>query len=458
MRNTGRILDIMERALTGPMMEEATFDKVHVTEGIKRVVADYDIKVDTGKLINQDDDMADRVWQAAIDFIVTCGVFSKDSGRVILHSRPEIETLLKAAPSEVLLGEGHDAVWERARKIEDPSPLVVDGCSIGTPIPEEYFVPAMISYIQEPIVDVTCGGSLETVQGFESRTGSPLEILSTWEEMDLAHLALKRAGRPGMAYTGCMMAMSDIGQISAAQPGGLRPTDLNTFGIISELKANYEIFNKVTHTIRTGGIVDAYANAIYGGLGGGPDGHAVLICAEMIALSVVFQATCVGASPTHPFLFCSTERNMMASASVAFQAIARNSHLMTNLSITAVGGPVTKTLLYETLAYSLMASLSGNSRLLGPRPATGVISGHYTGLEARFMGEVCHASTKLNRESAEVIAQKAFAKCEPDFEKKPYGKPFWEAYDVRTIKPTDEWQKMVDGVRDEAKGWGLSFD
>ncbi|MBT4287575.1 MAG: hypothetical protein HOD92_09575, partial [Deltaproteobacteria bacterium] len=61
MRNTGRILDIMERALTGPMMEEATFDKVHVTEGIKRVVADYDIKVDTGKLINQDDDMADRV-------------------------------------------------------------------------------------------------------------------------------------------------------------------------------------------------------------------------------------------------------------------------------------------------------------------------------------------------------------------------------------------------------------
>lgn len=206
---------------------------------------------------------------------------------------------------------------------------------------------------------------------------------------------------------------------------------------------------------RTGGIIDAYANAIYGGLGGGVDGHAVLICAEMIALSVVFQAVCVGASPTHPFLFCSTEKNMMSSASVAYQAIARNSHLMTNLSITSVGGPVTKTVLYETVAYSLMASLSGNSRLLGPRPATGVIEGHCTGLEARFMGEVCHASTKLDRASAEDIAQKAFAKCEDQMDQKPYGKPFWEAYDLKTLRPTAKWQAIYETVKEEVNEWGL---
>ena len=455
MKNNGRMLDIVDRGLNGPLVDENDFDKKHVTQGIKRVVAEYDIKVNTDTIINHDDDLADRVWNAAIDFFVTCGVYNKDSGRVIFHSKNEIADLLKGAPEQVLLGEGHDGVLEKARKVEDPNPLIVDGCSIGIPIPEEYYIPSMISYAQEPIIDVTCGGTLETVQGYESRTRTHLEMLAAWEEMELTHIALKRAGRPGMAYTGCMMSMSDIGQLTATHPGGLRPTDLNTFGIISELKTNYEILNKITHMIRTGGIVDGYANAIFGGLGGGPDGHAVLICAEMIALSVVFQAACVGASPTHPFLFCSTDKKMMSAASVAYQAIARNSHLMTNLSITAVGGPATKVLLYETIAYSLMASLSGNSRLLGPRPATGVISGHYTGLEARFMGEVCHASVKLNRKQAEAIAQKAYEKCAPEMEKKPYGKPFWEAYDVKTIKPTEEWQKMYDEVKNEAISWGL---
>lgn len=457
MRNTSRILDIMERSVSGPMVEENEFDQKHVTEGIKRVVSKYNITVNTNNIINLDDDLADRIWSAALDFLVECGVYSKDSNRVILHSEDEIKSLLKDAPSEVLLGEGRDAILEKARNVEDPNPLIVDGCSIGSPIPEEFFIPAMISYAQEPLVDVTCGGSLETVHGYEIRTGTPLEILAAWEEIDLTRIALKRAGRPGMAYTGCMMSMSDIGQISTTQAGGLKPTDLNTFGIISELKCNYDILNKITHMIRTDGIIDGYANAIYGGLGGGPDGHAVLICAEMIALSTVFMAACVGASPTHPFLFCSTDKNMMAAASTAFQALARNSHLMTNLSITAVGGPVTKALLYETIAYSLMATVSGCSRLLGPRPATGVISGHYTGLEARFMGEVCHASLGINREKSEEIAQKAYVKYASEMDKKPYGKPFWEAYDVKTIKPTDEWQKMYEEVKAEAGTWGLVF-
>ena len=453
-----RLLDLVDRAVSGPIIEEETFDRVQVSQGLKRVLSEYGIQVNSENIINQDDGLADRVWQAAMDFVVECGVYHKDTGRLIQYSQAEIEQLLGAAQSEVTLGLGHDAVVERARKVEDPSRLIVDGCSIGSPIPEKFFVPAMVSYIKEPIVDVTCGHSLETVHGRESRTRTPLEIMAAWREMDLALEALEKAGRPGMAYTGCMMSMSDIGQLSATQAGGLRPTDLNTFGIISELKANWEIFNKVAHMVRTGGVIDAYANAIYGGMGGGADGHAVLICAEMIALSVVFQAQCVGASPTHPFLFCSTERNMMAAASVAYQAIARNSHLMTNLSITAVGGPCTNTLLYETIAYSLMATLSGNSRLLGPRPATGVVSGHFTGLEARFMGEICHAAVKLNRGEAEEIAQKAFAKCEEDMKHKPYGKPFWEAYDTDSIRPRDEWRKMYEEVKNEAATWGLALN
>lgn len=200
-----------------------------------------------------------------------------------------------------------------------------------------------------------------------------------------------------------------------------------------------EILNKLTHILYRDGIVDPYANPIYGGLGGGMEGQAVLITAAMIALHVVFMATCVGSSPTHPFNFNDTGKEVMIPSSLAFQALARNSHLLTNLTITPVGGPGTKTLLYECVAFTVMSTVSGCSRLLGPRSATGSISGHFSGLEARFTGELLSAACKLNRDQAEEIVQRAYAKYEADLTTRPYGKHFKDVYDLKTIRPTSDW-------------------
>jgi len=454
MRHTTRLLDIVNRSLTGPVMEEETFNR-QVTRGIRRVVKEYDIVVDKNYIVNQDDDLADRVWAAAVDFLAGCGVYNQSTGRVILHNQDEIRDILNDASPEVWLGEGTDAVLERYRRVADPRPPLNMGSSIGSPIAEELFVPVMMSYIQEPLVDVTCAASLMTVQGQDIRTGSPLELLAAWAEVDLMRLALNRAGRPGMAWTGVMMSMSDRGQLSTVNPAGLRSTGMHTFGIVSELKTNFEILNKLTHSIRLGGIVDPYANPIYGGLGGGIEGQAVLITAAMIALNVVFMATCCGSSPTHPFHFNDTGKELLQASSAAFQALARNSHLMTNLTITPVGGPGTKTLLYETVAFTVMSTVSGCSRILGPRSATGVIDGHFSGLEARFSGEVMRAAAKLNREQSEEIVQRAYAHYVDQLDQQPYGQPFQEVYDLKTIRPTKEWLALYDDVKDEVSKWGL---
>jgi len=95
---------------------------------------------------------------------------------------------------------------------------------------------------------------------------------------------------------------------------------------------------------------------------------------------------------------------------------------------------------------------------LGPRTATGTITGHFSGLEARFTGELLRAASKLNRGQAEEIVQKAYARYEDDLTTQPYGKHFKEVYDLKTIQPTDEWLKMYEEVKNEAAGWGLSFD
>jgi methylamine--corrinoid protein Co-methyltransferase len=145
----------------------------------------------------------------------------------------------------------------------------------------------------------------------------------------------------------------------------------------------------------------------------------------------------------------------MRACSLSFLALARNSHLMTNLTTTPVGGPGTKTLLYECVAFSVMSTVSGISRMLGPRSATGSGAGHFSGLEARFNGEVLKAAAKLDRGTAEEIVQRALAMYEDDLDKRPYGKPFQEVYDVKTVQPTKEWLALYEEVKGEAVTWGL---
>lgn len=458
MKHVAIILDLMQRSLEGPPIDADEFNTVNIAQGLARVVNQYEIKADRQHIINFDDELADRTWEAAIDFLASCGVLCTNTNRVILFSKEEINALLKEAPDHIELGEGKDAVQEVTRQVEDPHRPLLMGSPIGGMIQEELFIPSLISYIQEPVVDLTMGPTLEQVYNTDIRTRTPLEIMASWREAELTFEALRIAGRPGMAITGFGNSISELGQLSADGPGGLRKTDLHTFGIISELKTNYEILNKLTHILYRDGMVDPFANPIYGGYGGGIDNQAALITASMIALCVVFKATCVGSSPTHPFNFNDTGKELLIPTSLAFQALARNSHLLTNLTLSPVGGPATKTLLYECITYTLMSTVSGISRLLGPRSAVGSNAGHFSGLEARFTGELIRAACKLTRPQAEEIAQKAYSKYEADLGKKPYRKHFKDVYDITTIKPTDEWLKMYDEVKNEAAGWGLSFE
>ena len=456
MKHTSRLMDIIQRCLAGSIVDEQQFDSEHVTQGIRRVVKKHEIRTDRSHVVNLDDGLADRVWAAALDFLSECGIFCLDTGRVIQFSRDEIEHILAEAPQEVLLGSGLDAVLEHYRLVEDERPPLNMGGPVGSPVSEELFLPVMQSYIQEPNVDVVCPATLRTVYGSDIRTRSPLEIMAAWEECDLMMQALQRAGRPGMAINCVQISISDVGFLSAISRNGYRPTDMHTLGMISELKVNFEQLNKVAHAIQQGGIIDPFANPIYGGLGGGIEGIAVLLTAEMIALNLVYMAVCHGSSPTHPFNFNDTGREIMQATSLSLQALARNSHLMTNMTVSPVAGPGTKTLLYECTAFTTLCTVSGISRILGPRSACGTVQDHFSGLEARFNGQVAHAAAQLNREQADELIQRSLTYYEHLQDKKPVGKPFQEVYDLKTLQPTKEWLDLYDEVVKEISTWGLS--
>ena len=94
---------------------------------------------------------------------------------------------------------------------------------------------------------------------------------------------------------------------------------------------------------------------------------------------------------------------------------------------------------------------------MGPRSAAGSCSGHATGLEARFFGEIGHATAGMSREKGNEIVKQLLPKYLDQMESRPFGKPFNEAYDLRTIRPTDEWVGIYDKVIEEIAGLGVPF-
>ncbi|MDE7221587.1 MAG: monomethylamine:corrinoid methyltransferase [Oscillospiraceae bacterium] len=457
MNQKAKIFDVVRRSIEGPIVSEQDFDMKHIYQNLKKIVKKYDIRLESENIINFNDELADRVWDAAIEFLAKAGIFCKDTGRIIQYTEEEIRQSIRMAPDHAVFGEGNDTVHEYARTADDPRPPVNLGGSVNVPCPNEYFVPIMLSYMQEPRVDFHCPTTnLTTINGLELRTRTPLEIFAAYEEVALFRHVAAMSGRAGMPYNGVGISVSDVGELAASHL--MKKTDSHSIGIISELKVDYAILNKIAQCVMLDHQVMPYANPIYGGLGGGLNTQVVLLTAEMIALSIVFMGTTVGTTPTHPNLFCSTTKELLQMTSVAFQAISRNSHIMTRLTHTMVGGLATKTFLYEIIASCLVAVKSGLARLQGPRAATGAITGACSGLEARFQGEVLHAAVKIDRQKAEEIARKAYEKYKDDLDKKPYGKPFWEVYDVKTVQPSQEWLDVYNAVREEAIGWGLPLD
>ena len=66
MKHRGRLLGVLDRAETGPIMDEKEFEKILVAPTSKRLVKQYEIKRDPNVIVPSDDDMADRLYQAGI--------------------------------------------------------------------------------------------------------------------------------------------------------------------------------------------------------------------------------------------------------------------------------------------------------------------------------------------------------------------------------------------------------
>lgn len=456
MRNSTRLLDILKRMEEGLAIEEETFDLERIPETINELIKEYDIYIpEDSPIVTDNDVLADRLFQAGVDMAERIGVLNLDTGRIATWSQKEILGAIHLAPARVTIGEFPDQHLEYHREPEDTRPPTIKGGPVGTPLTEDLYRPIQQSYAQEPFIDLMINGTLETTYGYKARSRSPWEVLLGWQEKELSKAATQRAGRPGMGI-GCVEnSVSEIGELSASEEFG--PRHWHHVAMISEFKTNYGLMTKVAHLVKTGSIIHSFYNTVYGGMAGGREGMAIAIVGGTILMQMAYMTQTHSISPTHPFFGNTTTPDILRAVAPAQQALNRNTHLMTDVVITPVGGPGTKTILYEVAAQAITVTVSGVSGLIGPRSGAGTETNHVSGLEARFMAECAHASLGMSRREANDIVGQIVELYRDDLDQRPAGKTFSEIYDVETVRPKDNWLEIYEGVKEELAEFGLNF-
>jgi methylamine--corrinoid protein Co-methyltransferase len=117
------LLDIAERTQKGPKVNENAWN-MGLFRKMNELTERYQLYYPKDNpVFNCDDAMADRAFQAAVDFLVETGIYCISTGRVIKLTRNEILNTVKGMPKEVTIGEGKDTRILKQRRIEEKEEL-----------------------------------------------------------------------------------------------------------------------------------------------------------------------------------------------------------------------------------------------------------------------------------------------------------------------------------------------
>lgn len=449
--------DIIDRAQSGPYISEQDWDLQKVAMTTQKLVDKHRLTWNPDVIVPDDPGLADAVFEAGLELAREAGAYSRSTERIIQFELGELEEKMRLMRQTLVMGEGKDARTLYAREVMDRRPPLVWGGNPGAPTPEDTFLPNVVSWAQEPVVDMVTCGTLTAVDGREVRTSHPTEIIATRRELRLMHAALGRAGRPGMGMLAAQSSVSELGDLAVAHPDYLRTCDAHLVPMLNELKMDDRNIARAVNSLEYGMRNASLPCVIVGGLGGDAPGAAVVNVASFLISNLTCLADYHLCHPIHVRHVSTSTRSAMWVQSIVEQAFARNAPCIVVSDIYPKSGALTRELLYETAANAIVITVSG-----GHLEGCGAVDGkapHGTGLEARFMGEVGHAVARqgLSCNDANGIVLKLVEKYEHVFalpEGNP-GVPFREAYDPETVTPVPEWQQMYKEVKTEVLEMGL---
>lgn len=458
------MFDVWKRAENGPICPLKKFELKVLYPKVKEKIDRFGIAFDTQQVVPIDDDMIDRLWEAGVEVLTDVGVLCTDTERIIHVTRDEIEEQLKFLRPEVTLGEGSDSVTVRHRNIDDPRPPVCIAGPIAVPVSEGIAAAAYEAYAQEAAVEMFFPGAVTTVHGTMASAGSPLEMYAEKTDTARARQAFQNAGRPGVPIWGTCYTTAQ-GAISACNPDrGFRPSDVVHCYIQPTLKTDYGTLCKSEHFRDYGIRIWGMGTTFIGGLPGSPEGAAVTCIAECLAVYMLYFCDLPAIwTPQAMYGPGMASRESMWATCLSHAALSRHvtAPIIGWTPYQAYAGPCTDMYFYEAAASTVSQVVSGCANASFGGGCQGGKADYFGGpLDSRFLRDVAHATTALDRCAANEVVLALLGRYEDKIKAQnpPTGKRFQECNDLETLTPTDEYVELFHNVKDELAALGLTFE
>lgn len=451
------LIDVFERADNGLLIPDIDYYMKRFVPKLAEIIDRYQIKWDRQTIVNSDDDLADRVFQAAVDLLAEAGAYCPDTNRVMEFSRAEILRSAEQAPKAARFGEGREAKTMVGRDVdEDSVPWIHVGGGIYT-TDEQIYLDTVEGLASISIVDSLSVPSILHLRGKDARVRSPQELLAAIKTVILAREGIRRSGRAGLPIiNGISAASNSVSMIAAAAPQfGLRPSDGFLIDFLSEMMVNYEALQKVAYFNSISANIGSTSTPLFGGYAGGAEGVAVLATCYLIMGSLIYRGNYHYNAPLHQNLRISSTKPLLWAIGMSNQANARNMRRpVVNLPYLA-GGAGTKMYHYEMAAYMLSVVPAGGNIFSG-HPAKSVEPDSLLPKDHQFHAEMGLACAAFSRKEADSLAQDCYAKYEKNIKTPTPGFRYAQVCDLKTKKITnDAYLKIQDEVRAELKEMGL---
>lgn len=440
------LLDFQQRSLNGPVMKMEDFD-LSIAKKARQIVKKYSsIKFNSEELI-VDDETADAVFQAALEFSVETGVLNIETQRIVNWSREELGEVARwyrENPTSKSFGKGTDEHTISPRTGKDTRPPVTWTVNGGV-VQEEWFIPYIQSSAQEEVVQgFGIAGGLATACGNTPKVGTPSEILAGLHEARLQAEALRRAGRPHM-HLGIIPTVSTTGATAAVLAQGLRGPHNSMIGIhiVPEQKIDWERLNLSTLCQELGISPWVSAMSVLGGLTGGPVGVAIAVTANFIEQLSMSQGK-MGSIYVNDMRGRNSHRAALWAYSASMRAIERNVGVATG---TCAGDSSACFSVEETLLRGAVVAITLTASGCAYNWGAGT-----NGITARIQHDVMKNIAGMSREKVNGILNALSVKLE-EMDSAGGGNPvsfgtlaFPLLYDVETIKPKPEYVTQCKNV------------
>jgi len=453
------LIEIAERIQTGEKIEEKKWD-MDFFKNISELVKKYDIKCPKNDVyINLDDNLAERAFQAGVEFLERMGIYCITTRRKVPLTRNEIMTAIREAPNYVLMGEGRDRRSWSQKKIEGKEKLNI--CpGHHTPFTEDLAGLVVSNFAQITRTDFLEGFNFTKVDGREI-IGPPMEVYASRRQIGWMREGVKKAGRPGLAIVYYPINTRAEDLIGIIDPDvGLRRTDGILLSLLPDLKMEQDMLSAAIVHEEYGSFKLSGSFAIAGGFCGGVEGAIIEGIAKPIACMIAYRDYIHYTGVEHVHML--NARNILIpgvnwARSVVNQALNRFTNTICMRWVIPTSGPGTELCLLEGAMQSIEAPVNGMN-LYAPRHCRTTMNHGQTPVEPEWMIEVSDAviDQGYDRKGADELIGKIANMIKG--RKPETGYDILDCYDLIHHKPLPFYHEAILNVKKQLKEFGLNLN